>query len=97
MEHLKKRKAETKQVAGVSGKKPKGSDVTSKSQPGQSHYRKCGMPHEGACRARSLGCDKCGKTGHFCRDYTIPTPIVQTSDLICFHCNQRGHKKANYP
>nr|KAJ0213173.1 hypothetical protein LSAT_V11C400203150 [Lactuca sativa] len=66
LEHLRKKKAETEQVTGVSRKKPKGSDVGLRGLPGQ-------------------------------RDCTAPTPTVQTSDLICFHCNQRGHKKANYP
>lgn len=37
------------------------------------------------------GCYKCGKTGHFCIDCT------QVSSLSCFHFNQTGHKKADYP
>ena len=85
LEHIRKRKTETEHVTGVSGKKPKGSDVRSKGQSGQSRCRKCGRPHEGACRAGSSGCYKSGKTGHFGRDYIAPVPTVQMSDLICFH------------
>ena len=40
---------------------------------------------------------KCGKAGHFSRDCTTPVSAIQTSELLCFHCNQRGHKKANCP
>ena len=43
------------------------------------------------------GCYKSGKAGHFGRDSTAPAPAVQMTDLICFHCNQRGHKRANCP
>lgn len=38
-----------------------------------------------------------GKTGHYSRDCTAPAAVIQTSELLCFHCNQRGHKKANCP
>ena len=49
LEHLRKRKAETEQVMGVSWKKPKGSDTTSKGQSGLSRCWKRGRLHEGAC------------------------------------------------
>ena len=76
LELLKKRKTETEQVTRVLGKKPKGSDIRSKGQPGQSNYRKYGRPHERACKVGSSGCYKCGKTEHFGRDCTAPAPIV---------------------
>ena len=43
------------------------------------------------------GCYKCGKTGHFRKDFIAPTTTIQKSDLIFFHCNHRGHKKAHCP
>ena len=76
LNHIRKKKAKTEQVTGVSGKKPMGSDSRSKGQPGQSRCRKCSMLHEGACRAGSSGCYKCGKTGHFGMDCTAPAPTV---------------------
>ena len=51
LEHVRKRKAKIEQVTRVSGKKTKGSDARPKGQLGQSRCRKCGRPHEGACRA----------------------------------------------
>lgn len=36
---------------------------------------------------------KCGKIGHYNRDYTT----THTSDLIFFHCNLRGNNKDHYP
>ena len=97
IEHILKRKAEVVQVTGFSGKKPKGSDIRSKDQQGLSRCGKCGKTHEVVCRLGSSGCYKCRKLGHFSRDCTAPTPTLQTSDLNCFHCNQKGHKKANCP
>ena len=94
---LRKRKAETEKVAGVSGIKPKGSHTWSMVQPGQGRCRKHGRPHEGVCRLGSLGCYKRGKTGHLGRDCTALTPTFQTLDLICFYCNQKGQKKAKCP
>ena len=46
-----------------------------------------------------VGGSRCFKgvmTGHFNRECTVTT-TTQVSDLIFFHCNQRGHKKANCP
>ena len=45
----------------------------------------------------SSDCYKCDNTEHFIRDCIAPTPTFQTSELLCFHCNQRGNKKANCP
>ena len=42
-------------------------------------------------------CFKRGRTGNICRDLTVTTTTTPISDLICFHCNQRGHKKAHCP
>ena len=90
LEHLRKRKSETAQVLG---KKPKGFDARSKGQQGQDHCGKCGQSHEGVCYTGSGSIYyKCGKTRHFGRDCTAPAPTIQISDLISFHCNQRGHK-----
>ena len=40
---------------------------------------------------------KCGRNGHISKDLTTTTTITLVSDLICFQCNQRGHKKAHFP
>ena len=97
LEHVRKRKVEEGQTTGASGKKPKGSDGRPKGQSGPGRYRKCGMPHEGACRLGSSGYYKCRNTGHFSRDCTAPAPVIQKSKLLCFHYNQKGHKTANCP
>ncbi|XP_052626854.1 uncharacterized protein LOC128133446 [Lactuca sativa] len=94
IEHLMKRNTAEGQDTGVSGKKLKGSDRP-KGHQGRSRCGKCGKPHEGVCRLGSSGCYKCGKTGYFGKDCTATTPTFQTSDLIYFRCNQKGHIKAD--
>ena len=49
------------------------------------------MQHNGVCRFRGAGCYKCGRIGQVSRDYPRGT------SLLCFHCNQVGHKKADCP
>ena len=56
LEHIWKRKVEEGHVMGTSGKKPKGSDAGPKGQSEPGRCRKCGRPHEGACRLGSSGC-----------------------------------------
>ena len=94
LEQIRKRKPDEIPVVSGSGKRPKGLD--SRSKDCQSHNRcgKCGRTHEGACRSGSggdSGCFRCGRTRHFSRDCTATA--TQGSDLICFLCSQRGHKK----
>ena len=93
LEHIRKRKAEEGQMTGGLGKKSKGADTRSKGHSGQGRYRKCARAREEACRLGAFGCYKCGKTRHFSRDCTTPAPTFQTSELICFHFNQKGHKR----
>ena len=86
------------QTTGASGKKPKGSDGRLKGQSVRDRCAKCGQSYEGGCRiGLGSGFYKCGKVEHFGGDCTASTPTIQISDLICFHCNQNGHKKANCP
>ena len=58
LEHIWKRKAETGQVVGASGKKPRRTDGRPKGQGGPGRCGKCGRTHEGACRMGSEGCYK---------------------------------------
>lgn len=53
---------------------------------------KCNKTHDAVYRAGGLVYYKFVKTGHFSRDFTTTT--TQTSDLVCFYYNKRGHKKA---
>lgn len=90
-----KRKPDQAQASKGAGKKPNIVDTRSKGQQGQSHYGRCDKVHYGVCRAGGLGCFRSGRTGHDIGDYaSITTTTTQGSGLICFHCSQRGHKKA---
>ena len=52
----------------------------------------------GECREAGFCCSKCGQTGDISRDYTTTnTTTTLVSNLICFHCNHRAHKKASFP
>ena len=53
--------------------------------------------HEGVCRVGGSVCFKCGLTGHISRDCIVTTTTTSIYDLIYFHCNQKGHKKAHCP
>ena len=92
-----KRKVEHGQTFGVLTKKPKGFDSRSKGQQVVSRYGKCSRSHDGFCRAGGSGCYKCNKIRHFRKDFIVAITTTHTLDLICFHCNQMGHKKANCP
>ena len=37
------------------------------------------------------------RRGILSRDCTALASVIQMSELLCFHYNQRGHKKANCP
>lgn len=76
-----------------SGKKPIVVDLQLRGRQGKSHYGKCGKSHDRVCRLGGYSRYKCSKTNHFIGDY----PTIHVSDLICFHFNQRFHKKANFP
>ena len=97
LEMEKKRKPEAVSGSGGSGKKPRVSDHRSRGQPSYGRCGRCGKMHEGACKAGSSGCFKCGRVGHLSRDCTAPATAVAASDLICSQCNQRGHKKSQCP
>ena len=47
------------------------------------------------CRVDGSGRFKCGWTGHISIDCIATATTNSLSDLICFHLNKRGHKKAN--
>ena len=81
----------------VSAKKPKGFNSRLKGQKSRSHYGKCGRSHDGVYRVGGSGCYRYRKSGHFSKDCIITITFTHTSELICFHHNQRGHKKANVP
>ena len=94
MEMERKWKPYEVQISGGSGKRPKVSNSRLKGHQGHSRCGKCDRTHEGSCRSGSgggSGCFKWGRTGHYSMDYTTTT--IQESYLICFHYNQRGHKK----
>ena len=96
LEMEKKRKLEGLQV-GSARKKPKVLDYRSMSQQDHNCCGKCCKMYEGACRAGSSGCFKCGQTGHVSRDCTATTITTTVSDLICCQYNQRGHMWSQYP
>ncbi|XP_052624820.1 uncharacterized protein LOC128132335 [Lactuca sativa] len=97
LEMEKKRKPEAVSSTSSSGKKPKVSDSRSKSQQSHGRCGKCGRLHNGVCKAGSSGCYKCSRTRHLSKDCMAPAIAVAASDLICFQCNQRGHKKSQCP
>lgn len=90
LELQKKCKPVMVQTAEGPTKRPKTSDSRFKGQQGWVYCGNCGKSHDGSCRSVGLGYYRCGMTSHVSRDYP------QGSALICFHCNQTGHKKSNF-
>lgn len=76
-------KSKSVQVHLVEGpaKRPKNFDTRSRGQQVRDRYGIYRRVHEGTCRENGDGCFKCGKTGHFIRDYH------QGSGLTFFQCN----------
>ena len=74
-------------------KRPMTADSKSEGQRGCT-CGKCGKGHLGVCRLTST-CLKCDKDGHFARDCCHPAPVEDMR--ICYHCDQVGHMKTNYP
>ena len=93
-----KRQQNQAQVLGGSSKRPKLFDLKSRAYQGWSRCSKCGKTHDYACRVGGFGCFKCGPTGDISKDCAATTTTTTlVSNLICFHCNQRGNNKANCP
>lgn len=80
-------KTEQAQAAGGKDKKPKTSDSSGRSQQGRGRCAKCGRFHNGVYRTAVIsGCYSYGQQGHVSKD-------CPKKGLICFHCNQTGHKR----
>ncbi|XP_052627095.1 uncharacterized protein LOC128133625 [Lactuca sativa] len=94
MEMERKRKPESVSGTMGSGKNPKLSAHRSRGQQSHNRCGKCGRLHDEVFKAGSSGCFKCGWTGHMSRDCTATTTTTTSSGLICFNCNQRGHKNS---
>ncbi|XP_023757544.1 uncharacterized protein LOC111906035 [Lactuca sativa] len=95
LEMEKKRKYEYVSIVEGSGKRPEVSDSRPRGHQGCNCCGRCGKMHEGACIVGGSGCFKCGWTGHINRDCTTTTTTTPVFDLICFHCDQMGHKKTH--
>ena len=95
LEMERKRKPDSAVSVEGSSKRTKVSDYRPKGQHGRSRCGRCDKVHEGTRRAGGSGCFKCCRTGHISIDCTTTTPVTPVSDLICFQCNHKGHKKAH--
>lgn len=47
--------------------------------------------HEGSNREKGMGCFSCGRASQFIKDCPLG------SSPVCFHCNQVGYMKVDYP
>ncbi|PWA64231.1 reverse transcriptase domain-containing protein [Artemisia annua] len=62
-------------------------DITGKLPP---RCNRCGKNHMGECKSGMKGCFKCGDPSHISKNCTKPL-------VICYGCNEEGHKLSECP